>query len=73
MNYLGHFLLTTQLLPLLSATAASSDAFRPRLVQLTSGAHRAAPEEGVPLSLEGINDAAIGWGGPKVLVFFVNF
>ncbi|CAE7806037.1 Wwox, partial [Symbiodinium sp. CCMP2456] len=49
-NYLGHFLLTTRLLPLLQSSSPS------RLVHLTSGAHRGAPVAGVPLSLEGIND-----------------
>ncbi|CAE7694262.1 unnamed protein product [Symbiodinium sp. CCMP2592] len=49
-NYLGHFLLSTRLLPLLQSSSPS------RLVHLTSGAHRGAPVEGVPLSLEGIND-----------------
>ena len=46
-NYLGHFLLTQQLLPLLRKSRGS------RVVHLTSGAHRAAPVEGVPLTLEG--------------------
>eukprot|EP00435_Cladocopium_sp_Y103_P070560 s1830_g35.t1 len=50
-NYLGHFLLTEQLLPLLSSGS--------RVVHLTSGAHRAAPVE-VPLTLEGINDKNMG-------------
>eukprot|EP00438_Fugacium_kawagutii_P014517 Skav224402 [mRNA] locus=scaffold2452:293195:297836:- [translate_table: standard] len=44
-NYLGHFLLTQRLLPLLQKGA--------RVVHLSSGAHRAAPPEGVPLTLEG--------------------
>ncbi|CAE7467910.1 Wwox [Symbiodinium natans] len=49
-NFLSHFLLTTRLLPLLERSSPS------RLVHLTSGAHRGAPADGVPLSLEGIND-----------------
>ncbi|CAJ1341330.1 unnamed protein product [Effrenium voratum] len=56
-NYLGHFLLTRRLLPLLQRSGA-------RVVQLTSGAHRAAPGAGVPLSLAGINDQ--GAMGPYV-------
>ena len=53
-NYLGHFLLTTELLPVLTRTAKSkSNEFGVRVVQLTSGAHRAAPAEGVPLTLKG--------------------
>ena len=58
-NYLGHFALTTALLPLLERSARVSGA-PSRVVHLTSGAHRGAPAEGVPLSLEGVNDAAIG-------------
>lgn len=46
-NYLSHFLLTKQVLPLLQRSPGS------RVVHLTSGAHRAAPAEGVPLTLEG--------------------
>ena len=49
MNFLGHFLLTRELLEKLS-----------RGVQLTSGAHRGAPQEGVPLTLEGLNDRGMG-------------
>ncbi|CAE8702675.1 unnamed protein product, partial [Polarella glacialis] len=49
-NYLGHFLLTTLLLPLLERSAPA------RVVHLSSGAHRGAPLEGVPLSREGVND-----------------
>ena len=53
-NYLGHFALATRLLPLLERTARRER--RPsRVVHLTSGAHRGAPAEGVPLSLERIN------------------
>ena len=53
-NYLGHFALTTKLLPLLKKTARRRR--RPsRVVHLTSGAHRGAPAEGVPLTLEQIN------------------
>jgi NAD(P)-dependent dehydrogenase (short-subunit alcohol dehydrogenase family) len=58
-NYLGHFLLTTKLIPLLQSTAHASGAVS-RVVHLTSGAHRAAPADGVPLSKKGINDASIG-------------
>uniref|UniRef100_A0A7S4R3L5 Protochlorophyllide reductase n=1 Tax=Alexandrium monilatum TaxID=311494 RepID=A0A7S4R3L5_9DINO len=58
-NFLGHFHLTLRLLPLLERSAASSGV-RSRVVHLTSGAHRAAPAEGVPLSLEGINDVSVG-------------
>lgn len=58
-NYLGHFLLTTKLIPLLQATARATGV-PSRVVHLTSGAHRAAPAEGVPLSKNGINDANIG-------------
>eukprot|EP00434_Breviolum_minutum_P017439 symbB.v1.2.015390.t3/scaffold1137.1/size135798/9 len=53
-NYLSHFLLTKQVLPLLQRSPGS------RVVHLTSGAHRAAPAEGVPLTLEGINDKNLG-------------
>ena len=53
-NYLGHFALTTSLLPLLKRTARRER--RPtRVVHLSSGAHRGAPSIGVPLSLEAIN------------------
>ena len=53
-NYLGHYVLATRLMPLLKATAKR--ARRPvRVVHLSSGAHRGAPPEGVPLSLEAIN------------------
>lgn len=58
-NYLGHFHLTTKLLPLLERTAMNTGQ-RARVVHLSSGAHRAAPSAGVPLSLEGINDESIG-------------
>mmetsp|Transcript_65785 Transcript_65785/g.175215 ORF Transcript_65785/g.175215 Transcript_65785/m.175215 type:complete len:374 (-) Transcript_65785:30-1151(-) len=58
-NFLGHFHLVRRLLPLLERTAARSG--RPsRIVHLSSGAHRAAPAEGAPLTLEGINDVSIG-------------
>ena len=49
MNFLGHFLLTRELLKKLS-----------RVVHVTSGAHRGAPKDGVPLTLEGLNDASMG-------------
>lgn len=58
-NFLGHFHLTACLLPLLERTARATGE-RARVVHLSSGAHRAAPAEGVPLSLEGVNDRAIG-------------
>jgi NAD(P)-dependent dehydrogenase (short-subunit alcohol dehydrogenase family) len=54
-NYLGHFLLTTKLLPLLHATALTSGASS-RIVHLTSGAHRAAPAEGVPMPINETGD-----------------
>ena len=55
-NYLSHFALTTRLLPLLTRTARQTR--RPsRIVHLTSGAHRGAPSEGVPLAVEQINGA----------------
>ena len=58
-NYLGHFHLTTRLLPLLTRGAKRSR--RPsRVVHLTSGAHRGAPAEGVPLTLDGVNSPALG-------------
>ena len=59
-NYLGHFHLTQRLLPILLATAKRER--RPsRIVHLTSGAHRAAPPEGVPLNLETINGRMGGY------------
>mmetsp|Transcript_14941 Transcript_14941/g.48056 ORF Transcript_14941/g.48056 Transcript_14941/m.48056 type:complete len:262 (+) Transcript_14941:748-1533(+) len=58
-NYLGHFALTTRLLPLLTRTAPERSGLG-RVVHLTSGAHRGAPPEGVPLSLASINDARLG-------------
>mmetsp|Transcript_129716 Transcript_129716/g.361291 ORF Transcript_129716/g.361291 Transcript_129716/m.361291 type:complete len:390 (-) Transcript_129716:96-1265(-) len=51
-NYLGHFLLTRSLLPLLQSPGHPTPA---RVVHLTSGAHRGAPNEGILLSREGIN------------------
>jgi len=51
-NYLGHFLLVTRLLPLLKQKLGS------RVVHLTSGAHRGAPAEGVFLSKSAINNAS---------------
>ena len=54
MNYLGHFALTTKLKPLLQRTAKARKR-RVRIVHLTSGAHRGAPIEGVPLHLDRIN------------------
>eukprot|EP00928_Gymnodinium_smaydae_P088352 TRINITY_DN72452_c0_g1_i1.p1 TRINITY_DN72452_c0_g1~~TRINITY_DN72452_c0_g1_i1.p1 ORF type:complete len:376 (+),score=39.65 TRINITY_DN72452_c0_g1_i1:32-1129(+) len=54
-NYLGHFLLTTRLLPLLTSPSLVSPA---RIVHLSSGAHRGAPPEGVPLVKAAINDPA---------------
>eukprot|EP00929_Paragymnodinium_shiwhaense_P115837 TRINITY_DN8499_c0_g2_i1.p1 TRINITY_DN8499_c0_g2~~TRINITY_DN8499_c0_g2_i1.p1 ORF type:complete len:531 (+),score=129.39 TRINITY_DN8499_c0_g2_i1:103-1695(+) len=57
-NYLGHFLLITRLLPLLRNATTS------RVVHLTSGAHRGAPSEGVLLSKSAINDpSAVGLYG----------
>jgi len=57
-NYLGHFLLTLRLLPLLDAPNRKSPA---RIVHLSSGAHRGAPANGVLLSLEAINSpTAVG-------------
>lgn len=54
-NYLGHFWLTKRLLPLLEKSAPA------RIVHLSSGAHRGAPPEGLPLSRAAVNDAkAIG-------------
>ena len=57
-NYVGHFALTRHLLPLL--LRSSRHGRRSRVVSLTSGAHRGAPPEGVPLSLDQINHAAMG-------------
>ena len=53
-NYVGHFALATRLLPLLTRTAKRTGR-RSRVIHLTSGAHRGAPPEGVPLSLDAIN------------------
>ena len=58
-NFLGHFALTTRLLPLLERSAVARGA-PSRVVHLTSGAHRGAPAAGVPLSLAGVNDGGIG-------------
>ena len=58
-NFLGHFALTTRLLPLLERAAVARGA-PSRVVHLTSGAHRGAPAAGVPLSLAGVNDGGIG-------------
>jgi NAD(P)-dependent dehydrogenase (short-subunit alcohol dehydrogenase family) len=65
-NYLGHFHFTQRLLPMLRA-ARPRESYRPggkrggtaprsSVVHLSSGAHRGAPTEGVPLSLEQLND-----------------
>ena len=74
-NYLGHFLLLTRLLPLLEKTASCPGAIPSRVVHLTSGAHRGAPEAGVPLTLDGINDPDIGpyarYGMAKVCLFSI--
>mmetsp|Transcript_15265 Transcript_15265/g.47692 ORF Transcript_15265/g.47692 Transcript_15265/m.47692 type:complete len:365 (+) Transcript_15265:134-1228(+) len=56
-NYLAHFLLTQRLLPLLQAANRTA---APRVVHLSSGAHRGAPAEGVPLCREAVNGAAMG-------------
>lgn len=53
-NYLGHFALVRELKSLLEASARRSRT-PSRVVHLTSGAHRGAPAEGVPLSLAAIN------------------
>ena len=58
-NYLGHWHLTTGLLPLLERGARATGR-RARVVHLTSGAHRGAPADGVPLTLDGVNDEGIG-------------
>ena len=58
-NYLGHFALTSKLLPLLKQ-AALDGSTRARVVHLTSGAHRGAPVAGVPLSVAGVNDQTLG-------------
>ena len=57
-NYLGHWHLTTGLLPLLERGARATGR-RARVVHLTSGAHRGAPADGVPLTLDGVNDEGI--------------
>lgn len=57
-NYLGHFLLTTRLLPLLLAAGSAAGSAPARVVHLTSGAHRGAPLEGLPLDLARLNEAA---------------
>jgi NAD(P)-dependent dehydrogenase (short-subunit alcohol dehydrogenase family) len=58
-HYLGHFALTMQLLPLLRRCVRKGGE-RARVVHLTSGAHRAAPAAGIPLSLAAINDDGLG-------------
>ena len=55
-NYLGHFDLTRRLLPALLRGRMNSQDWSPRVVFLTSSLHRAAPPEGVWLSLEKYNN-----------------
>ena len=57
-NFVGHFLLATRLLPLLERTGSARAPAR--IVHLTSGAHRGAPPEGVPLNLDTINAPTMG-------------
>lgn len=52
-NFLGHFLLTTRLLPMLERSGSARAPAR--VVHLTSGAHRGAPAAGVPLDIDVIN------------------
>ena len=57
-NFLGHFLLTTRLLPLLERSGSARAPAR--VVHLTSGAHRGAPAAGVPLDVDLINGKKMG-------------
>ncbi len=56
-NYLSHFVLTYQLLPLLQKTAANSPKGVVRIVNVSSMGHKAAPSEGINFEDINLKDA----------------
>ncbi|KAL5525795.1 hypothetical protein ACEPAG_7132 [Sanghuangporus baumii] len=59
-NNLGHILLINRLLPLIRKTAMLKESPAPRIVQLSSSLHQAAPSSVAFESLEEINDESLG-------------
>lgn len=59
-NNLGHILLINRLLPLIRRTAALGEFPAPRVIQLSSSLHQAAPSSVAFKSLEEINDESLG-------------